>query len=445
MKKARLTEGDVAPLLIRLTVPMVFGILSIVMYNIVDTLFVGRLGRDQLAALSFTFPVVMVISSIALGLGMGASAAVSRAIGTGDENRVRRLATDSLVLALLIVGAFAVAGLLTIGPLFRLLGADETVLHYIREYMSIWYPGMIFVVVPMVGNNTIRATGDTRTPGIVMMIGALANAVFDPLLILGLGPFPELGIRGAATATLLGRSITFAVALHVLGRRERLLTFRKVRFAAILSSWKEVLYVGVPAAAARLIVPVGAGIVTRILARYGPSVVAGYGVATRIEFFALATVNALAAVVAPFVGQNLGAKRYDRIRTGFRTSQAISGIVGLFFFLMLMAIARPVAGLFARTPDVIEVTVAYLRIVPFAYAFQGFYLFSGPGLNVLRKPLLAAGLGGAEMFVLIAPLSLVGARLLGPPGVFAAIATGYVVTGLLSSWSFSRAIRALSD
>ncbi|MGC9311673.1 MAG: MATE family efflux transporter, partial [Sediminispirochaetaceae bacterium] len=170
--RAKLTEGAVGPMLVRLTIPMIFGILSMALYNIVDTFFVGRLGKEQLAALAFTFPVVMVVQSISHGIGMGTSAVVSRALGARNREAVRRYATDSLVLGLLIVGVCAVAGLLTIEPLFRLLGAGEEILPYIEEYMSIWYLGMIFVVVPMIGNNSIRATGDTKTPGTIMLIGA---------------------------------------------------------------------------------------------------------------------------------------------------------------------------------------------------------------------------------------------------------------------------------
>ena len=135
-------------MLVRLTIPMVFAILSMALYNLVDTLFVGRLGNDQLAALSFTFPVVLVISSLALGLGMGASAAVSRAIGAGDHARVKRLATDSVLLGLIVAAVTATIGLLTIDPLFRALGAGEVTVPYIRDYMTIWYPGMVFVVFP---------------------------------------------------------------------------------------------------------------------------------------------------------------------------------------------------------------------------------------------------------------------------------------------------------
>jgi len=430
-------------MLIRLTIPMIFGILSMVLYNLADTLFVGRLGKDQLAALSFTFPVVLVIGSLALGIGTGAAAAVSRAIGAGDTTRVKRLATDSLVLAVLIVGTISVTGYFTIDSLFTLLGADSITLPYIREYMSIWYPGMVFVVVPMVGNNTIRATGDTRTPGIVMMIGAAVNALFDPLLIFGIGPFPELGIRGAAAATVFARSITFVVAIYVLVVRERIITVHRPKLREVFRSWREVLYVGLPTAGTRMIVPLGAGIVTRILSAYGPHVVAGYGVGTRIEFFALAVINALAAVMAPFVGQNLGAGRHDRIREGFRVAQLISLVVGAFFLALLFSLARPIASLFTPAPDIVQVTMRYLRIVPIAYALQGIYLISAPGLNVMHKPLIAAALGAAEMFIFIAPLSYLGSLIAGIPGAFAGIAVGYGATGLLSRFAFSRTINAL--
>ena len=250
--KAKLTEGSVGWLLVRLTLPMIMGILSMVVYNLVDTFFVSRLGKLQMAALTFTFPVVLFVGSVAHGLGVGTSSLVSRAIGANNLKRVRRLSTDSLVLSFSAVALFAAAGLLTINPLFRMLGADEKILPYIREYMTVWYPGMLFVVFPMVGNNIIRATGDTKTPGLVMLIGALINSVLDPLLIFGsdavpvIGPLlgsigliiKPLGIRGAATATLIGRSFTFTIALYILGHREKFLTFKNTSLKEILSSWR---------------------------------------------------------------------------------------------------------------------------------------------------------------------------------------------------------------
>jgi putative MATE family efflux protein len=432
VKSPALIEGPVGKMLIRLTIPMIFGILSMVLYNLVDTFFVGRLGKDQLAALTFTFPVVLVIGSIAQGIGMGASAVVSRAIGANDHARVRRLATDSLVLALLIVGVFVILGLSTINPLFRLLGAEDRIIPYIGEYMRVWYLGMIFVVFPMVGNNTIRATGDSRTPGIVMMIGAFTNACLDPLFIFGIGPFPQLGIRGAALATVIGRSVTFLVALYVLGVREKLIDFKIPAVKDVLESWKEILYIGIPNAATKMIIPIGAGIITRIVSVHGAETVAGYGVATRIEFFSLATINALSSIIAPFVGQNLGAGRYDRVKEGYKRAELFSLVIGGVFFVLFIFLARPIAGIFNNHPEVIRTTVLYLHIVSIAYAFQGIYLVTVPALNVLRKPIHAASLSILEMFVLTLPLALLGSHLFGITGVFAALGVSYFLTGTAS-------------
>ena len=172
VKNARLIEGPVQKTLIRLTLPMVLGTLGMVIFNLSDTFFVGQLGTNQLAALSFTFPVVLIVSSLAMGLGIGASAVISRAIGEGNHYKVKRLTTDSLTLSLIFVGFFALFGLLTINPLFRLLGASGEVLVYISQYMTIWYLGVVFVVIPMVGNNAIRASGDTKTPGLIMVFAS---------------------------------------------------------------------------------------------------------------------------------------------------------------------------------------------------------------------------------------------------------------------------------
>jgi len=428
--RARLTEGAIGPMLVRLTIPMIFGIVSMALYNIVDTFFVGRLGKEQLAALAFTFPVVMVVQSISHGIGMGTSAVVSRALGARNQEAVRRYATDSLVLGLLIVGICAVAGLLTIEPLFRLLGAGDEILPYIDEYMSIWYFGVIFVVVPMIGNNSIRATGDTKTPGTIMVIGALVNAVFDPLLIFGLGPFPALGITGAAVATLIGRSTTFTVALYVLAVRERLIAFELPSLKQVLHSWKEILHIGVPNAATKMIVPLGAGVVTRIISSYGPLAVAGYGVATRIEFFALAPINALSSIVGPFIGQNIGAGLSGRVKEGFRRSELFSGIIGGILFLVFLIAAPGIARIFNEDAQVYGVTTRYLRLVSCMYGLQGFYFIVVAGLNVLKKPLKAASLSLMQMFALIIPLGLLGSYFFGITGIFIGIALSYAVTGL---------------
>ena len=144
-----LTEGPISNQLVTLTLPMVGGIFAIVAFNLADTYYVGQLGTNQLAAMSFTFPVVMTLGSLALGLGVGASSIIARAIGEGDHSRVQRFTTNSLTLGVTAVVLLSAIGLMTIDPLFTALGAGPDVLPFVRQYMQIWYFGMVFLVIPI--------------------------------------------------------------------------------------------------------------------------------------------------------------------------------------------------------------------------------------------------------------------------------------------------------
>jgi putative MATE family efflux protein len=431
-KKAQLVEGSVPAILLKLTLPMILGIFGMVAFNLADTYFVGQLGIKELAAMSFTFPVVMVIASFSLGLGIGASAVISRAIGEGDHEKVQRLTTDSLILSVLLVAGFVVVGVSTITPLFRFLGATPDILPLIRQYMLIWYPGMIAVVIPMVGNNAIRATGDTKTPSMIMMIAVFINIVLDPLFIFGIGPFPRLELAGAALATVFGRAITLCVALWILSHREKMVTFTRPPLKAMLHSWKQVLYIGLPTAGTNMLLPISAGIITKFIAVYGPEAVAGFGVATRVERFALITVFALSSVLGPFVGQNWGAKKYDRVMTGVTYSQQFSIGWGLAMFLLLAVLGKSIASLFTADPVVISTAATYFWIVPIGYGAQGVLRLSTIALSVLNKPLHSALLTLIQAFILYIPFAYVGSSLFGVKGIFSAAATSYIIAALMA-------------
>ena len=431
-KEARLIDPPVGGTLFRMTVPMIFGILAMVAFHLTDTFFVAQLGTNALAAMSFTFPVVFVIHSISMGLGVGVSAVVSRVIGSGDHDQVRRLTTDSLVLAMLVVGFFVATGLLTIDPLFRLLGATDEIVPLVKSYMRIWYTGVLFVVIPMVGNSAIRATGDTKTPSLIMVAAVTVNVILDPLLIFGIGPFPRMELAGAALATVFARATALLVSLWVLGRRERMLTLVLLPIRNLIRSWRSVLYIGLPTAGTNMIVPVALGIITRMVAEYGPQPVAALGVATRIDPFALAVIFALSASLGPFVGQNLGAGRYDRIKLAVLYSQRFAVGWGLLMLAVLALSARPIASLFSDTPAVVDTTVHYLRLVPIGYGLQGVLLLSNMTLNILKKPLHAASLNLTQMFVLYIPLAFIGSRLMGVPGIFGAAAVANIVAGTVA-------------
>jgi len=245
MKKRNknLIEGNIKKQLFNLTWPMLLGMMGMVVFNLVDTYFVGRLGVQQLAAMSFSFPIIMFINSLSQGIGIGTSSLISRNIIATNRKNVRLMASRAILLGVIVVFVFVILGMFTIRPIFIALGANEDILKYIFDYMSVWYFGVPFVVIPMIGNNIVRATGDTFTPGMLMISSAIVNVILDPLLIFGYGPFPEMGIKGAALATVIARSTSLVFILIVLIKRENLLTIYFGRLKDIFSTWKDVIYI----------------------------------------------------------------------------------------------------------------------------------------------------------------------------------------------------------
>jgi putative MATE family efflux protein len=440
---AILTKNPVGTTLIKLTIPMIGGMIGMVIFNLIDTYFVGKLGTDQLAAMSFTFPVVMLQGSIAMGLGVGTSAVVSRLIGRGNHHKVKRQATDSLLLSLIVVIVLMFAGLFTVTPVFTLLGAKGRVLELIKEYMLIWYIGAPFVVIPMVGNNVIRAAGNTVIPALIMLIAACLNAVLDPLLIFGLGPFPALGLKGAALATVIARAGTLLAALLFLNFRFNMLTFKLPKFRDMMLSWKEMLFVGVPAALTQLIMPVTMGVITRMVSEYGKQAVAAVGVGTRIQMFALSPVMALSVVILPFVGQNMGAGKPDRIKEGIKKSQLFSFIFGAALFIVFICGGRLIGTLFSRDSRVIEVLYEYLVIVSGGYGLWGIMRINASVFNAIRKPFHSMGLNLLRTFLLYIPLAFVFSLFFKLEGIFLAALASAVIAGIVSWLWVSSATKQL--
>ena len=371
--KRRLTEGPVGPQLIQLTLPMVGGMFAFVAFNLVDTYFVGQLGTAQLAAMSFTFPVVMTLGSLAFGLGVGASSVIARAIGEGDMRRVQRFTTNSLTLALTAVILFVALGLLTIDPLFQALGAEPEIMPFVHGYMRIWYFGMVFLVVPMVGNSAIRAAGNALTPSLIMILAAGLNIVLDPLLINGALGFPRLELQGAALATVIARAVTLVAALLVLHFKEDMLSMHVPDIEETLWCWRDILRVGLPAAASSMITPISIGVITSFLAVHGATAVAGFGVASRVESLALIAVMALATSIGPFVGQNWGAQQVGRVQLALHQSCLFCVGWGLAVAVGLGLGARSLSMLFNQDPEVIAVATQYLWLVPISYGGGGSY------------------------------------------------------------------------
>jgi len=425
-----LTDGPVGKTLWNLTLPMIAGFFSMIAFNLVDTLFVAQLGTDSLAAMSFTFPVIFFLAGMMVGLGTGTASVISRAVGAGDADRARRLTTDTILLGFVWAIIFSVLGLVTIDPLFSLLGASPPIRALIGQYMSILYGGMFVFIVPVMGNHAMRGCGDTLTPSIIMMGAAAINAVLDPIFIYGLFGFPRMELAGAALATIIARTISLVSAIWVLHWRKRMLVRIRPRLLDAWDSWRPILIVALPSALANLSVPLSMAVITHLASRFGPGAVAAVGAGIRLENVALLVVLALAAAIIPFIGQNYGAGRPDRVRGGYFFSARFSVFYGLGIWALFFVLAYPIARLFSDDPEVVGYIVWFVRIMPGGYPLLGIGHVTIAAFNSINRPLSAAMINLVRMFFLAVPLSYLGAWLFSVPGIFAGMALANVISGV---------------
>ncbi|MBN2800851.1 MAG: MATE family efflux transporter [Deltaproteobacteria bacterium] len=435
----RLVRGPVLSTLAGRTGAMIWGMASMVAFNLVDTYFVSKLGTAELAAMSFTFPVVMVLGSVARGLGSGAMAAIAQVLGAGQVERARRIGTDGLLLSLGIVVVVVVLGLLTLDPVFTALGASPDALVLIRSYMIPWYWGVPFLVVPMVGNSMLRAVGEMRIPSVVMMAAMVLNVVLDPILIFGWGPVPAMGLEGAALATVAARALSMAVALWALVAKERLVDLSLPSPRGMIESSRLVLAVGIPASVTNMVFPAGMAVMTALVAVYGDAAVAAVGAATRVEMGAYMILMALGAVIGPFVGQNLGAGRMDRVRRGVDLSMGFALGWGLLMAALLAAFATPLGRVFSEDPQVIHYVVHYLYLVPLSFGLVGSLNLAGAALQVLDRSWLAFFLATLRVVAMV-PLALLAGSWWQVDGVFGAISLAGLLAG---AWGLVALYRAL--
>jgi putative MATE family efflux protein len=437
----RLTTGPIASTLIGLSAPMLLGILSMMSFNLIDTFFVSRLGTLQLAALTLTFPVAMVVATFTLGLGVGAMAAISKSIGEGEQSQIRRLSTDALTLSTLFVIVLSAAGLVSVEPLFRMLGATGATMPFVKQYMFIWYAGMVFYVVPMIGSNILRATGDTLTPSIIMIAGMAINAILDPVFIFGFGPIPRMEIAGAAVASVVSRGIMLVVSLWILHFRNNLIARPWPGWTALILSWKTILSIGLAVAVSNAVIPVAMGIITRIVSRFGAEAVAGFGVATRIEALGFTLIIAMSNGVSPFVGQNFGAKRFDRIQQGLGFASKFSLAWGAVLFAVFLIFGTPLARLFSGNESVITAAGLYLWLVSVSLGLRGIHQILWTALNVLGRPYDSLALELILAFGLWIPFSLAGAQVAGITGVFFALSIASIIAGCIAYAWANRVVR----
>ncbi len=429
-----LTTGSVLTQISKLTAPMMLGVSSSIIVQTLEMGFIGQLSHSHVAAITFTFPLTMILTSIALGISIGTSSVIARSVGGGNVAENQRLATHSLIVTSIAMSVLSFVGWLSIDPVFEFLGAEDHLLPMIHSYLDIYYPGVVLFTLTMIASSIMRAIGQANVPGLVMTAGAALNLLIDPILIFGWFGFPRMELAGAATAMTLSRVLTSAVLLYYVVNGN--LVYLRSVWSGLRESSQRISHIAFPAMATQMIGPITAALVTRLLASHGEIVVAAYGVATRIEGIAVMLFFALSGSIGPFVGQNFGAGKIDRVREGLNVSYVFCLIWGFFMALLLLVFGSTFASWIEGSEDVINTAGWYLAVVPWSYGLWGMLMMSSASFNALGKPLPSTIMSFTRMFFLFLPLAWILNRLFGFKGIFIATLVSNLAMGTVGYFWF---------
>ena len=419
---------------------MMVALIAIMGLGLVDSYFISYLGTTELAAIGFIVPITSMVTSFGLGLGMAISSLNSKLIGAQQSSNsiddghdtAARLISDGFALTLALAALTTVFLLIFLEPLFRLIGADNATMPAILEYMNVWIFAVSLVMISMVCSSTYRSLGDTRMSANIAISMTLWNVVLDPLLIFGLGPFPEMGMQGAALATVLSVFFSSVYACYQLGAKEKLLILALPLYEEFKKNVAALMEIAIPAVLANAIVPLSAAILTTIVAQFGSQAVAGYGVGTRVEAVSLIVIYALSSTLPMFIGQNIGAGKKQRVAQALTLSFRFTFALQLLMCLVLALMANLIAQQFSDEPEVINTIKLYLWIVPLTYGFSGVVILINVSMNVLGKPRLALYINLLRVMLFYLPFAYAGAQLAGINGLFVGIAVGNASTFLLA-------------
>ncbi|UCF96455.1 MAG: MATE family efflux transporter [Spirochaetaceae bacterium] len=425
--------GPILPTLLRLSVPAIIAFTFHTTFNFVDRLFVSRLGAVELGALGMAFTVQSILITIGSGTGIGASSLVARFIGAGKKEQANNAAEHTLLIILALSVLFTIAGPLLSRPLFVLLGASEQMLPYILSYVNIILYGSFFQFFAMIGNGILRGEGNTVTPMQVMVVGTLVNIVLDPLLIFGIGPFPALGVQGAAIATVIGRAVSCIVlAASLFGKKNIVvLNMRAFRYQGAII--RGIFAVGGPTVMGQLSNSLGLTLLFILLKPYGDMAKSAFTLGFTYQQVAVLPIIGIAQGTLTMTGQNFGAGKIRRVKSLIKKSLLFCmGLMCAFALVMILGRGAFVR-VFSDLPEVIRIGRTMLLIFAVGFPFLAARFILSSFFQGLGKGFAAFLINFSYILIFAMPLALLLSRLIGIEGIWIGIVAGNLLSSVLGA------------
>lgn len=381
----RLGEQKIVNLLFKLSTPAIIGMLIQALYNVVDSIYIGRLSTKALAALSLTFPVQMILISISVGTGIGANSLISRLLGKGDKKSANNTAEHVVIISVIYGIITAFFGVLFSDKILRFFTQDQVLINLGTSYIRIIMLGSIAMYIPIIFNNILRGEGNTFIPMVCMLIGAITNIILDPFMIFGIGFFPKLGVEGAAYATIIARFISGIFITIVLLSDKNEVKLNLKDFSWDKSIVKKIYKVGFPAMLMQLLASVMIGGMNKIVIRFDEVALAVVGIYFRLQSFVFMPVFGLNQGYIPIVGYNYGHNNPKRMKKTIKYGMFIGFVFTTLGFILFQFFPEQLISLFNDDKELLRLGVIALKRISLTFPIVGISIVGSATFQALGK------------------------------------------------------------
>ncbi len=437
-EELELTEGGIGWPLFYLSLPIIVTNLLHTAYNLADTFWLGQYSTDALAAISFAFPMVFLLISLGLGLSVAGSVLVAQHTGAGEPRQAEYAAAQTVTYALVGAAIVGAVGFFVVGDVLALLGAEPDVLPGATAYMQVVSLGLPLMFGFFVFVSLMRGYGDTVTPMVVMFGTVVLNVALDPLVIFGVGPFPRLGVEGAAYATVFARGLAMLVGMAILLRGSRGIRIRPGDMVPDLAYLRKMLDIGVPASIEGTGRALSVNLLLAVVGTFPTAVVAGFGIGIRVFSVVFLPAVAVARGVETMAGQNIGAGLQDRAAETADFAATVMFLVLAVVAVVVFLAPGPIVWLFTDDPAVVDAGAEFLRTVAPTFGFIGVMRAYTGAFRGAGQTIVAAAIAILMMAVVRLPLAWLLAAPMGPFGVWLAFPVSNVVGAVTALVWFRR-------
>ncbi|MCX7709546.1 MAG: MATE family efflux transporter [Clostridia bacterium] len=379
-----LTVGSIPQHLLTFSIPMLVGNLLQTGYSIINTIWVGnQVGEDAVGATAVSFPIVFIMIALASGITLATTILVSQHYGAKEYNMVERVVNNSFALALIIGIILTIAGILSSDFLLRLMNTPPSIFVMASSYLKISLAGFILMYFSFLITSILRGIGDTLTPLFFMFIGIVINAVLDPFLIMGIGPFPKLGLNGAAYASLIAQAVAFILAWFYLNKQNHFVAINPKKFILDKQITLLLFKIGFPSIIQQSLVSIGNAFITTFVNAFGAAAIAAFGAAGRVDSIAFMPAMSLSMAVSALTGQNLGAQKPERVKEIFKWGIVMTSVITIIISVIAVSFPHLILSMFGfgQTESGFQIGVGYLRIVGASYILFAIMFISNGIIN----------------------------------------------------------------